>query len=437
MKERPKEIVYMSFSTDVIHGGHTTIIQKAAELGELIVGVLADEVVASYKRFPVLNYDERVKIISSVKGVSKVVPQTTLSYINNIREYKPKYVVHGDNWRTGLQRSIREEVINALAEYGGSLIEFPYAENIDYCNLELSQREQLSIPDVRRGRLKKLLGIKPLVSAMEAHSGITGLIVEKTTVIKDGATNQFDAIWSSSLCDSTSMGKPDIELLDMSTRFRKLDEIMEVTTKPIILDADTGGITEHFVYNIRTMERMGVSAVIIEDKTGLKRNSLFGTEVPQVQDSVENFSAKIRAGKAALKTSEFMIIARIESLILEKGMADALARAFAYVDAGASGIMIHSKKKDPKEIFKFCEEFRHINKITPLVVVPTSYNMVTEDEFASRGVNIVIYANQLTRSGISAMQSVAETILLNKRAQEVDDVCLTINDIITLIPEDC
>lgn len=431
-----KKTVYMSFSTDIIHGGHTSIIQKAAELGELTIGMLTDDVVASYRRFPILRYDERVKIIENIKGVSSVIPQKTLSYAENLHMLKPDYVVHGDNWVTGFQKPIRDEVIDVLKEYGGELIEYPYTKNEEYEKLELSQREQLSMPDVRRGRLKQLLEMKPLVTVIEAHSGITGLIAEKTTVLKDGKTYQFDAMWCSSLCDSTSKGKPDIELLDMSTRLRTVDEIMDVTTKPIIIDADTGGLAEHFVYNIRTFERMGVSAVIIEDKTGLKKNSLFGNDVAQTQDSIENFCAKISAGKAALKTKEFLLIARIESLILEKGMEDALNRAFAFVNAGANGIMIHSRKKDPAEIFEFCEKFREKDASTPLVVVPTSFNSVTEEEFAKRGVNIVIYANQLTRSGFPAMQKAAETILTSHRAKEADDMCMPIKEILTLIPED-
>lgn len=431
-----KKTVYMSFSTDVIHGGHTSIIQKAAELGELVVGVLTDEVVASYRRFPVLRFEERVKLLESIKGVSKVIPQKTLSYAENLRMLKPDYVVHGDNWRTGFQKPIRDEVIEVLKEYGGELIEFPYSQNEEYEKLELSQREQLSMPDVRRGRLKRLLEMKPLINAIEAHSGITGLIAEKTTVLKDGKTYQFDAMWCSSLCDSTSKGKPDIELLDMSTRLRTVDEIMDVTTKPIIIDGDTGGLTEHFVYTIRTLERMGVSAVIIEDKKGLKKNSLFGTEVEQTQDSIENFCAKIAAGKSALKTKDFFLIARIESLILDKGMEDALTRAFAYVNAGANGIMIHSRKKDPAEVFEFCDKFRAKNASTPLVVVPTTFNSVTEEEFARRGVNIVIYANHLTRSGFPAMKKVAETILTYRRAKEADEMCMPIKDILSLIPED-
>ena len=181
---------------------------------------------------------------------------------------------------------------------------------------------------------------------------------------------------------------------------------------------------------------MGVSMVIIEDKTGLKKNSLFGTEVQQTQDSIENFCEKIRAGKKAQKTRDFMICARIESLILEQGMEDALARAFAFSEAGADAIMIHSRKKDPAEIFEFVERFRKINDRTPIVVVPTSFNSVTEEEFKARGVNVVIYANHLTRSGFPAMQKTAETILLNHRAEEADRLCMSIKDIITLIPDE-
>lgn len=431
-----KKTVYMSFSTDVVHGGHISIIERASKLGDLTIGILTDNVVASYKRFPILKYNERVKIFENIKGVNKVIPQNTLSYVENLRSLKPDYVVHGDDWKNGFQKNIRKEVLDTLKEYGGELIEYPYTLNEEYERLERAKKEQLSIPDIRRGRLKELLKMKSLVTAIEAHSGITGLIAEKTMILKDGKVNQFDAMWCSSLCDSTSKGKPDIELLDISTRLRTVDEIMEVTTKPIIIDADTGGLIEHFVYNISTFERMGISAAIIEDKTGLKKNSLFGNEVVQTQDSIENFCEKITAGKAALKTKDFLLIARIESLILEKGMDDALERAFKYVQAGADGIMIHSRRKEPDEIFEFCTKFRKMDKITPLVVVPTSFNTVREEEFSNYGVNIVIYANQLTRSGFPAMKSAAETILLNRRAKEVDDICMSIKEIISLIPEE-
>lgn len=395
--------VFMSMSTDVIHGGHINIINRAAALGELTVGVLSDETVASYKRYPLLSCEERMKIVSAMQGVAHVVKQDGLSYRDVISRLKPDIVVHGDDWRTGIQQPIREETVRLLSEYGGELVEFPYTVNAEYDKLEANARLQLAMPDMRRARLKKLIGLKGLVTAIEAHSGITGLIAEKTTVVQEGKTYQFDAMWVSSLCDSTAKGKPDIELVDMTSRFRTIDDIMEVTTKPIIFDGDTGGLAEHFVYTVRSLERMGVSMVIIEDKTGLKKNSLFGTEVAQTQDAIENFSAKIRAGKKAQKTQDFMICARIESLILERGMDDALARATAFVKAGADAIMIHSRKKDPAEIFEFLERFRAYDAVTPVVLVPTSFNSVTEDEFKKRGANVIIYANQLTRSGFPAM----------------------------------
>ena len=431
-----KKSVYLCFSTDVIHGGHLNIIREAAKLGEVIVGVMSDKAVASYKRYPLVPLKERMELIANINGVSKVVVQEELSYKSILEELKPNYVVHGDDWKEGFQKPVRDEVIEVLASYGGELVELPYSDNEVYREIERQSRSLISLPDVRRGRLKKLLDMGKLVSVIEAHSGITGLIAEKTKVYVNGETRQFDAMWVSSLCDSTAKGKPDIELVDMSSRMRTIDDIMEVTTKPIILDGDTGGLTEHFVYTVRTLERMGVSAVIIEDKTGLKKNSLFGTEVAQTQDSIENFSAKIAAGKKAQKTSDFMIIARIESLILEKGQEDAMNRAKAYVEAGADGIMIHSRKKDPSEIFEFVKSFREWNQKTPIVVVPTSFNSVTEEEFEKAGVNVVIYANQLTRSGFPAMQKVAETILTTHRAKEADDMCMPIKQILTLIPEE-
>ena len=428
--------VYMSFSTDMLHSGHIAIIEKAAALGQLTIGVLTDQVIASYKRYPLLSYEERVNMLQSIRGVYRTVEQNSLSYADNLRKLRPDYVVHGDDWKSGVQKPIRDEVVSILNEYGGELVEYPYSNDERYRALEQRSREHLSIPDIRRGRLRDLLAMKPTVSILEAHSGITGLIAENTVVVKEGKAFQFDGMWVSSLCDSTAKGKPDIELVDMSSRLRTIDDIMEVTTKPIILDGDTGGLIEHFVYNIKTLERMGVSAVIIEDKTGLKKNSLFGTEVAQTQDCIEHFCEKIAAGKRALKTKEFMLIARIESLILERGMADALKRAFAYVAAGADGIMIHSRKKSPEEIFEFCERFREKDPVTPIVVVPTSFNTVTEEEFAQRGINIVIYANQLTLSAFPAMQKAARTILENHRAKEADDLCMPIKDILTLIPEE-
>ena len=436
LKEIENRKVYMCFSTDVIHSGHIAIIKKAARLGKLIIGVLSDEAVVSYKRFPLLPFAERKAMFENVVGVYKVVEQKTLSYKENLETIKPDIVVHGDDWVSGFQKPIRDEVTSILASYGGRLVEYPYSSDDKYKELENRSRSELSTPDMRRSRLRKALAMKGTITAMEAHSGLTGLIVEDTVVYENGGARQFDAMWVSSLCDSTAKGKPDIELVDMTSRFRTIDDIMEVTTKPIIFDGDTGGLTEHFVYTVRTLERMGVSMVIIEDKTGLKKNSLFGTEVKQTQAAIPDFCEKIRAGKKAQKTPDFMICARIESLILEQGMDDALERAFAFADAGADAIMIHSRKKDPAEIFEFVEKFRAKDSTTPIVVVPTSFNTVTEEEFKERGVNIVIYANQLTRTGFPAMQNAAKMILEHHRAKECDDICMPFKDIIRLIPEE-
>ena len=436
LKEIESRTVYMCFSADIIHGGHIAIIRKAQKLGKLTIGVLSDEAVASYKRFPLVPASERKVMFENIAGVDRVIIQDTLSYRDVLEREKPDIVVHGDDWVTGFQKPIRDEVVEILAGYGGKLVEYPYSSDPKYKEIDKRQRADLAMPDIRRGRLKRMLEAKGLVTVMEAHDGLTGLVVENTVVHENGGARQFDAMWLSSLCDSTAKGKPDIELVDMTSRFRTIDDIMEVTTKPIIFDGDTGGLTEHFVYTVRSLERMGVSMVIIEDKTGLKKNSLFGTEVVQTQDTIETFSAKIRAGKKAQRTGEFMICARIESLILEQGMEDALTRAFAFVDAGADAIMIHSRKKDPAEIFEFLEKFREKDAATPVVLVPTSFNSVKEEEWKARGANIIIYANQLMRAAVPAIQKAAETILENHRAEECDAQLMPFKDIIRLIPEE-
>ena len=427
--------VYTCFCTDIIHAGHLNIIEQACKYGKVIVGALSDEALIKYNKFPTISLEERIKLYESLEGVDKVVVQNNMMYDEVIEELHPDYVVHGDNWKEGPESAIRENVLKCLASYGGELIEVGYTYNPEVKKIDRQLREKLAMPEYRRKRLRQLLDIRPVVKAIEVHSGLTGLIAEKTVVEHDGELDQFDAMWISSLCDSTAKGKPDIELVDMTSRFRTIDDVTEVTTKPIIFDGDTGGLTEHFVYTVRTLEKMGVSAIIIEDKTGLKKNSLFGTEVEQTQDTIENFSAKIAAGKNAQLTDDFMIIARIESLILERGMEDALERARAFVKAGADGIMIHSRKKDPAEILEFCDKFRQDNKRTPIVVVPSSFNTITEEELAEHGVNVVIYANQLTRSAFPAMQKTAEDILRYHRAKEVDDRLMPIKNIITGIDD--
>lgn len=432
---RDMKKVYTCFCTDVIHEGHLNILREANKYGEVTVGILSDAAMIKFNRFPTIPLEERRKIVQDTGMVESVIIQNEIMYDKTIAEIKPDYVIHGDNWCEGPERAIRQNVIDNLKKYGGELIEIGYTYNENVKKIDDNIKEKLAMPEYRRKRLRQLIKLCPVVKTIEVHSGLTGLIAEKTVVEHNGELDQFDAMWLSSLCDSTAKGKPDIELVDMSSRMRTIDDVMEVTTKPIILDGDTGGLVEHFVYNVRTLERMGVSAVIIEDKTGLKKNSLFGTEVAQTQDSIENFCDKIRAGKNAQRTEEFMIIARIESLILDKGQEDALERAFSYVEAGADAIMIHSRMKSPDEIFEFCDRFRIQNKDTPIVVVPTSFNSVTEAELAQHGVNIVIYANQLTRSAFPAMQSTAVEILKNHRALEVDSKLMPFKEIITLIDD--
>ena len=430
-----KKTVYACFCTDVIHEGHRNILRKAREYGEVIVGLLTDRAMIRYDRFPTISFEERRRLFEELDGISRIVVQDDVLYDTVIAELRPDYVIHGDNWKTGPQAAIRESALRALETYGGQLIEVPYTYSEEVRLIDKRLRDKLAMPEFRVKRLKQLIGIRPIVKVIEAHDGLTGLIAEKTVVENDGEFDQFDAMWVSSLCDSTAKGKPDIELVDMTSRCRTIDDILEVTTKPIIFDGDTGGQTEHFVYLVRTLERMGVSAIIIEDKIGLKKNSLFGAQVKQTQDSIEHFSEKIAAGKKVQLTDDFMIIARIESLILEQGMADALERAHAFRAAGADGIMILSCRKTPDEILEFCDRFRADDPDTPIVVVPSSYNTVTEDELQRHGANIVIYANQLTRSAFPAMEQTAKDILKHHRAKEVDDRLMPIKQILTLIDE--
>lgn len=426
--------VYLCMSTDIIQTGHINVIEKAAELGEVTVGVLCDECVAMYEKYPILPLEERMKIIRNIKGVSHVVVQDDIYYDKILKEMKPDIVVHGDNWKKGYQKDVRERVIKMLAEWGGELVEIPYYKSPNLNLFERAMMECRGVPEVRRQILRRQIASGEIVKVMVAYDGLSALLVEKTAIEKDGEKRQFDAIWVSSLCDSTAKGKPDIELVDLTSRVSSLNDMMEVTTKPIIFDADTGGLIEHFVYNIKTLERIGVSAVIIEDKIGLKRNSLFGNDVEQHQDSIEHFCMKIREGKKALTSSTFMLIARIESLILEQGVEDALERARAYVAAGADGIMIHSRAETPDEIFEFVDAFRAEDKDTAIVVVPTTFNKVREDEFKAHGVNIVIYANHMLRAAFPAMKKVVTSVLENERCYEASQDCMSIKEILSLVP---
>ncbi|MCP5536788.1 MAG: phosphoenolpyruvate mutase [Akkermansiaceae bacterium] len=431
---KPK--VYVGMSADLIHPGHINIIDVAREYGEVTVGLLTDKAIAGYKRLPCLPFEHRKRIIGSLKGVSHVVSQETLDYVPNLNKIKPDYVVHGDDWKTGPQKETRARVIEALSQWGGKLIEPKYTEGLSSTALNKALKEIGTTPGIRMGKLRRLLSCKPIVRAMEAHNGMSGLIVERCSVDDNGVKEEFDAIWLSSLTDSTAKGRPDIEFVDRTSRAQTINEILDITTKPIIYDGDTGGITEHFTKMVRSLERLGVSAVIIEDKEGLKQNSLFGSERPQHLLDKPAMCAKINAGKQAQVTSEFMIIARIESLIAQQGVADAIDRAEAYIKAGADAIMIHSKEQSADEIVDFCKAYKKLDRRVPLISVPTTYNHLYEAELAELGFSMVIYANHLLRSAYPAMLLTAETILRSKRSKEVDGYCMSVKDILALVEDE-
>lgn len=433
MKDRQK-LVYVGMSADLIHPGHLNIIKEAAKLGDVYIGLLTDKAIASYKRLPYLEYEMRYEIVSALKGVANVIPQETLDYRPNLEKLKPDFVVHGDDWKEGIQRQTRQQVIDTLEKWGGKLVEVGYTPGISSTKLNSAVREIGTTPDIRRARLRRLINSKDTVRIIEAHNGLTGRLVETVSVEVNSTAREFDGMWASSLTDSTAKGKPDIEAVDLSSRINNINDLMEVTTKPIIFDGDTGGKIEHFVFTVRTLERLGVSAVIIEDKIGSKKNSLFGTEAGQVQDTIEDFGTKIRAGKNAQITDDFMIIARIESLILQKGLNDALTRAQSYIEAGADGIMIHSKETSPDEILEFCRKYAQLERRVPLVAVPSTYDTITESELAAAGVNVVIYANHFLRSAYPAMMETARSILTHGRAYEAREGLMSIKEIISLIP---
>ncbi len=428
-----EKIAYVPMSVDLVHTGHINIINEAKKYGKVIVGLLTDKAVANYKRVPLLPYEQRKIIIESVKGVDEVVPQEEDDYVPIIKRLKPDYFIHGDDWKTGSQKEKRERVINAMKEIGGQVVEPAYTQGISSTQLNQSLREIGFTPEIRMKRLRRLLEAKPIIRILEAHNGLTGNIIENTKIEEDHMIKEFDGSWISSLTDSLSKGKPDTEIVDFTSRLNTINQVLETTTKPIIVDGDTGGLTEHFVSMVKTLERLGVSAIIVEDKVGSKKNSLFGTEANQEQDTIDNFAYKIREGKKAQITQDFMIIARIESLILKKGMWDALLRARAYIESGADAIMIHSKEKDFKEIADFCKEYKKFERKVPLVAVPSTYSHVTEKELAENGINIVIYANHLLRAAYPAMLNTAKSILLNERAYEMEDNLFKINELIKLI----
>lgn len=424
-------------AVDILHAGHINIINHARKLGDVIIGLLSDKAIMRYKRLPLIELEKRKLIVENIKGVKSIIIQDQYDYEPILREIKPDYVVHGDDWKTGKQSFMRKKVIKVLKDWGGELVEPKYTKGISSSALSDEITKNGITTDARRKLLRRMLTTNKTLKFLEAHNGLTGIIVEKTNIEKNGRNIEFDGIWESSLTDSAAKGKPDTELVDFTSRFSTIEEILEVTTKPIIVDGDTGGRVEHFKFRIKTLERLGVSAIIIEDKIGDKRNSLFGTSVPQQQDSIDNFSQKISQGKKSQITDDFMIIARIESLILGKSVDHAIDRASSYIKAGADGIMIHSKKKDGNQIIEFCKKYKKLNEKVHLVVVPSTYSHMTERELQDLGVNIIIYANHLIRSAYPAMVNAAESILKNSRSKEASEkFCMPIKEIINLIPED-
>lgn len=432
MKKKNK-IVYCGLAADILHEGHINILEKASKLGDLTVGLLTDNAIASYKNLPHLNYKQREIVLRNIKFVKNVIPQNTLDYSENLIKIKPDFVVHGDDWKKGIQKNVRKKVIKVLKKWSGKLIEPKYTKNISSTNIKEKIYKVGTSPDVRRSKLKRLIFAKKIVRILESHSPLSGLIVENTKVFKDNKYQEFDGMWSSSLTDSLLRGKPDNQSVDYSTRMTGLNELLDVTTKPVIFDADNGGRLEHLPFLVKSLERMGVSAMIIEDKIGLKKNSLFDNQSEVRQDTIKNFSKKIKIAKRTKVSDDFMVIARIESFILGKNLNDAIKRAEAYVKAGVDAIMIHSKEKNPKEIFSFSNKFIKSKFYKPLIAVPSTYSKTYEKELIKNNIKVVIYANQLLRASYPAMLKITKNILKDQRAFNSEKYLVPIKDIIKLI----
>ena len=430
---KKKKLVYVGLSADILHEGHINILKVANKLGNVIVGLLTDKAIASYKKIPHLSYRQREVVLKNIKFVNKVIPQKTLDYRPNLKMIKPNFVVHGDDWKIGIQKQVRLNVIKTLKKWGGKLIEPKYTKNISSTLIKKDILKVGTSPDTRKSKLKRLIEAKNIVRILESHSALTGMIIENLKIIKNQNFFEFDGMWSSSLTDSALRGKPDNQSVDYSTRITGLNEILEVTTKPLIFDADNGGRIEHLPYMIKSLERMGVSAAIIEDKIGLKKNSLFKDQKGAKQDSIIGFSKKISKAKNATISDDFFIIARIESYILGKNLNDALKRAEAYSKAGADAILIHSKEKNPDQIFEFAKKFVKSKYFKPMVAVPSSYSKTNEKDLIKNGFKIIIYANHLMRASYPAMVNAAKTILMNKRSYELEKKIIPIKEIINLV----
>jgi phosphoenolpyruvate mutase len=432
-KIKDKDIVYVGLAADIIHNGHINILNVASKYGVIVVGLLTDNAISSYKRFPLLSYKQRYLIVKNLKHVAKVIPQKSSDYTHNLNLLKPKYVVHGDDWKEGINKKNRQKVISTLKKWSGKLIEPKYTKNISSSEIKEKIKKIGTTSEIRISKLRRLLKSKDIVRVLECHNPITGLIVENINYSEKNKFYEFDCMWSSSLTDSVSRGMPDNQSVDYSTRIQGINDIFNVTTKPLIFDIDNGGQIEHLPNIVKKLERAGVSALIMEDKVGLKKNSLFSDQKNVKQDSIKSFCKKIIKAKNSTLSDDFFVISRIESLILGKSVNDALKRAIAYSKAGTDCIMIHSKEKNPKQIFEFSQRFLKTKFARPLVAVPSTYSKTYERELIKNGFSIVIYANHLLRSSYFSMVNTAKQILKNKRSFETEKSITPLSKILELI----
>ncbi len=407
----PDKTVYVGMSADLVHPGHINLLREAASLGRVTVGLLTDRAISSYKRMPFLTFEQRRAVIEHIAFVTAVVPQDTLDYTDNLRLLRPDFVVHGDDWRNGVQAQTRRRVLDVLREWGGTLVEPPYTEGISSTALRMAAMDIGFAPGVRQRRLRRMLDCKPLVRVMQAHDGLSAHIVDRLEETTQGAPREYDAIWVDSLAGAPIRGKPDPLPFDLSSRLVTLHEILDATTKPLICNAGGAGHAAGVTAAVRTLERIGVSAIVIDTEVTDRRAVPAMAASAPPQDDMAAFIREIAAARDARVTPDFMIIARINDRTRDCGADRMMARAAAGVDAGADAVMCDSDPVNPDGIFDLCRRYRRLMNGHPLLVGLSGTEGLQEHDLASAGASMVVYTDTLLRAAREAMISAASQVL--------------------------
>jgi phosphoenolpyruvate phosphomutase len=429
-----QKTVFVVMSAEIFHPGHLNIIKVARDLGEVTVGLATDRFNARYKRLTLMSYEDRKAIVENINGVKNVIAQDTLDLAPILRELRPDYFVHGDDWKFGPLKAVRQQVLEVMQEWGGVLVEPPYTEGISSTKLNAAWRSIGATPETRIRHFRRMLEFQPVVRLLEVHNSLSGIIIERTLVEGNERDKEFDGMWYSDLTDSLAKGKPNSSFVDLTSRINTIHGILESTTKPLIVEAGNGGITEHFVSTVKTLERLGVSAVVIADKVGYEGAvfSLNGNE--PVQEDVNDFARKIASGKKTQVNKDFSIITQINSLVMHEDVENALRRARVYIEAGVDALMIHSNVETLTDFFEFCRSYRNLEDKVPLLAAIPARSSLDEDQLISAGVQFIVYPDQLLRAAYTSMLNAAKTLLIQARASDVDELYAPISEICDFVP---